>query len=117
MIMNYLKDETTRKTFAAQLSKTLFQFHQLPLADTNNISNIEYLNNISDVAPVNVVYNDPENAYLHLYIDLFEMPPGYFFRFPDNALTDTTVQHRAKSVFMIKGSLLRADKTVAFSEQ
>jgi hypothetical protein len=117
LTMSYFKDELTRKTFAAQLSKTLFQFHQLPLTDTNNISNLEYLNSIGDLAPSYVTYTDKENAYLHLYIDLFEMAPDDFFAFPDNAPTDTSVRQRARSVFLIKGSLLRADKTIAFSEQ
>lgn len=117
MIMSYFKDETVRKTFAAQLSKALFQFHQLPLADTNNIPNIEYLNSIGDLVPTTVTYTDKENASLHLYIDLFEMGPDDFFGFPDNSPTDTSVRQRTRSVFLIKASLLRADKTVAFSEQ
>jgi hypothetical protein len=117
MTMSYFKDEALRKSLAAQLSKILFQFHQLPLTDTSNIANIEYLNSVGDLAPVSVSYNDKENAHLHLYIDLFEMAPDDFFGFPDNAPTDTTIRQRARSVFMIKGSLLRADRTIAFSEQ
>ncbi|MES2370942.1 MAG: hypothetical protein V4557_00080 [Bacteroidota bacterium] len=116
MTMSYFKDETVRRTFAIQLSKVLSQFHQLPLADSNNIS-VEYLNSIGDLVPATITYTDKENAYLHLYIDLFEMAPDDFFNFPDSGPTDTTIRQRARSVFLIKGSLLRADKTIAFSEQ
>lgn len=117
MTMSYLKDEAIRKSFAIHLSKVLSQFHELPLADTNNIFNIEYLNSMGDLAPQNILFTDKENAYLHLYIDLFEVATDDFFAFPNNAPTDTSVRQRARSVFLIKGSLLRADKTFAFSEQ
>lgn len=117
MTMSYFKDEAIRKSFAINLSKVLSQFHELPLADTNDIPNIEYLNSLGDLAPQKILFTDKENAYLHLYIDLFEVATDDFFAVPDNAPTDTSVRQRARSVFLIKGSLLRADKTFAFSEQ
>ncbi|MES2331968.1 MAG: hypothetical protein V4539_20340 [Bacteroidota bacterium] len=116
MTMNYFKDDEIRKTIAAQLSKTLLQYHHLPLEDTTTLPNIEYLNSGGNLPPVDLAFTR-DDSRLHLYIDLFEVEPSTFFAYPDNIPTDTAIKERAKSVFLIKGSLINADKTLAFSEQ
>ncbi|MDB5211138.1 MAG: hypothetical protein JWQ30_1965 [Sediminibacterium sp.] len=114
--MNYFKDEAIRKTIAAQLSKTLLQHHHLSLTDTSTLPNIEYLNSVGNLPPVDLAFTR-DDSRLHLYIDLFEIEPSTFFAYPDNIPGDTTIKERAKSVFLIKGSLINSDKTIAFSEQ
>ncbi|MEO8172090.1 MAG: hypothetical protein ABI581_03370, partial [Sediminibacterium sp.] len=117
MTMGYFKDNATRKTIAAQLSKTLLNFQSLPLKDTTTIPNIEYLNSVGDLVPADISFTDENNSFLHLYMDIFEIAASTFFSFPDNTPTDSTLVQRTRSVFLIKGTLLSGDKKIAFSEQ
>jgi hypothetical protein len=115
--MSFFTNNATRSAIAAQLSKTLLQFYQLPLSDSSNISNIEYLNSTRNIAPVDIGAIDPSQSSLHLYLDFFEIAPTTFFSYSDNKPEDSTLESRAISVFWIKGTLVRPDKTIAFSEQ
>lgn len=115
--MNYFKDDATRKIIAIQLNRTLSQFRQASLLDTTTLADIEYVNNITSLATPDLSFTKTDSPYLHLYIDFLEIAPARFFSFPENRPTDTSILTRARSIFLLKASLLRSDKTVLFSEQ
>ncbi|MEO7531535.1 MAG: hypothetical protein ABIS69_08990 [Sediminibacterium sp.] len=117
LTMNYFKDEATRKTIASQLNKALLKFQSAQLSDSTTISNIDYLSSTYDILPLNISYTDTDTAHLHLYLDVFEIAPTGFFAFPENVPADTSILKRARSIFLLKATLCKADKSIIYSEQ
>lgn len=114
-VMNYLKDENIRRSIASQLNGLLVQSGFPGLTDTISLGNLEY--NLAATKPEEILFADKDPLKLHLYIDLFEVSPASFFKVAGNISSDTTIQERTKTVFILKAGVYRSDRSVVKNEE
>lgn len=110
-----LRQSEIGKLIAAQLNHTLEKNYQLTLTDTNSI-NLNFLDYNRIPPPVKPNFKDADTNHLHLYIDLLEVMPYRFFLNADNLPSDSTLQKRAKTVFVIETWIITSDKKIVQHE-
>ncbi len=110
-VADYLEDADVRKAILSGLYQTLQKHQQLSLTDTNK-AKIQFLDFNFVVPRIQPDYKDTDTSRLHLYLDILEMDPFYFFRNPNNTPSDTTMPKRVKAVFTLTSWFLDADKKI-----
>jgi hypothetical protein len=115
-VTQYLQDSSIVRTILSQLNATLLKHKGLPIADTTKLK-IEFLDFNYLPGPIKLEFTDKDPSVLHLYIDLFEEDPFYFFRKITTQESDSTLQARTKSVFAIAVWLVNGDKKIELQEK
>jgi hypothetical protein len=103
------------KLIASQLNHTLEKKYQLSLTDTNSIP-LNFLDYNRVPPPVKPNFKDADTNHLHLYMDFLEVMPYRFFLNAENLPVDTSLQKRAKTVFVIETWIITADKKIVQHE-
>ena len=113
--MSYLQNSEIKKIVASELNHTLILNQQLSLNDTSSL-NVEMLNSAGEANKPLPSFTETDTTKLHLYINLFENNPVDFFANLENSPADTTLLHRAKSIFILEAWLFKSDKINCFHE-
>lgn len=107
-VLSYLGNSDIRKTVATYLHQSLLQ-QQMYLADTSGFE-VELLD-FNFVEPViKPEYTDNDTGNLHIYVDLIELDPYYFFRSGEYQSEDSSLIKRVKTVFLLTTRFFTADK-------
>lgn len=107
-VLGYLGSSDIRKTIAIHLHHALQQ-QKMYLADTTGFE-VELLD-FNFVEPViKPEYTDTDTGNLHVYIDLIEVDPYYFFRSGEYLSEDSSLIKRVKTVFLLTTRFFTADK-------
>ena len=114
-VMSFLKDNEIKKNIASQLNQTLLKHQLLPLADTTQFT-VEFLTDSKDLQSITPNITDRDTNTLHLYFDFFEIDPKGYFIHSENALNDTNLIKRVRTVFSMEVWILTANKKMLFHE-
>lgn len=114
-LSEYLQNPDIIKKVAAQLNHTLEEKYHLSLTDTNSIK-LSFLDYNRIPPPVKPNFKDADTNRLHLYIDFLEIMPYRFFLNEENASSDTAMQKRTKTVFIIESWIITSDKKMVQHE-
>jgi hypothetical protein len=115
-MMRYLKDPDIVKTIASQLSKTVWQKQQMVLVDSTHL-NISFLEFNQKLPPLKTKFTHTDARALHLYLDLFEIDPFYYFQQTKNKSTDTAFTDRIQIVFAIEAWIISSDNQTVYREK
>jgi hypothetical protein len=114
-VTQYLQDPSITQTILSQLNGTLSKHLGLAITDTTKLKT-EFLNFNYAAGPIRPDFADQDTSVLHMYIDLLEQDPFYFFRNPQHRAADSTLQDRTKSVFSITALIVNSNKQTQLHE-
>jgi hypothetical protein len=114
-VMQYLQEPAVIRTMLSQLNGTLSKHMNLSLTDTAKLK-IEFLDFNYVVNPVRPEFTDPDSSTLHLYLDLLEMDPFYFFRSAKNDPSDSIMEKKVRTVFGVEAWMVNSNKKLYYNE-
>ncbi len=114
-LMQYLQQLRVQQEIASHLNQVLGKYFQQSLTDTSGFFT-EWIDFNSIVPKLNPDFKNTDTSVGHLYIDLIENDPFYFFRKKEFQPADTTLPQKIKTVFGIKYFLVNAKRELINSE-
>ncbi len=114
-VMNYWRSEEVKKAFLTDLASSLMRHQGIVLPDTSQVR-VEFLTNASAIGSAAPEFTDTAAGLLHLYFDVYELDMN-FFSLARKVYTDTNLQKRAVSVFVLKATMLNGQKKNVFEEE
>lgn len=111
----YLRNPKTAATITSQLNQSLLKHLKMPLSDTSQLplELIDFKYVPPDIRPD---YKNRDTSILHLYIDLFESDPYYYFRRNKDKEFDSATIKKTKTVFILRALLLDASQKLYKAE-
>ena len=111
----YLRNPKTAATITSQLNQSLLKYLKMPLSDTSQLplELIDFKYVPPDIRPD---YKNRDTSILHLYIDLFESDPYYYFRRNKDKEFDSATIKKTKTVFILRALLLDASQKLYKAE-
>lgn len=111
----YLNSPKTASTIASQLNQSLLTYLKAPLADTSSLP-LEFIDFKYVPPDIRPDYKNRDTNMLHLYIDLFESDPYYYFRRNKDKDFDSSTIKKTKTVFIMRALILDANLKIRNAE-
>lgn len=114
-LSNYLRNPAVLSAVTGQIGRALAAHQQTSLADTEHV-NVRFLNFYEVPPAVEPAFRSADTTSLHLYADMFEMDPFYYFRDQKDSAS-TALASKARTMFSIEVWLLTHNRKIAYTAQ
>lgn len=114
-LSNYLRNPAILSAVSGQIGHALAAHQQTSLTDTEHL-NVRFLDFYQVPPAVEPAFRNTDTNSLHLYADLFEMDPFYYFRDLKDS-SSIALAAKARTMFSIEVWLLTHDRKIAYTAQ
>jgi hypothetical protein len=114
-IMIYWQSELLKKSFISNLSSSLLKYRSLTLVDTAQFP-INDIFNTNTAFTITPSFSDKDTSLLHLYVDIYELPPASYFLNSKKGSEDSNIYKKSKTIFLISVSIVNSKKRVINQE-